>query len=390
MYPITAYGACCGLGRSAAEAISALERGARGLRRPPFEVPFDTVSGCVPGPLDPPAPALLRHDSRLTRLVALGYADIADPVAQAVSRWGAARVAIVVGTSTGGIERTEDAHDAWARDGALPDGYDYHRQHPFHILAETVRTLSGATGPRYVVSTACSSSAKVLASARRLLDAGLADAVLVGGADGLCQTTLRGFFSLGVLAGEPCRPFAADRPGMNLGEGAAFLLLEREPSATAPARAHLLGVGETSDAYHPSSPHPEGRGAQAAMRAALAQAGLDPADIGLINAHGTGTRHNDVAESRAIDAVFGGSVPVVSTKSYTGHTLGACGALEAIFAIAALERGWSPGNLDAAPVDPDVHVAVPEGRVEGPFRFALSNAFAFGGNNTSVVLGSAS
>ncbi len=384
-YPITAFGLCCGLGRSADEAIAQLRAGQRGLRACPFEVPFETLTGTLPGPLPDLRPELLPYDSRLTRLTQLGFEDIEGPVLAAVERWGAARVALVVGTSTGGIHATELAHAEFQSTETLPEPFDYHRQHPFHIFSDTLQILSGAEGPRYIVSTACSSSAKVLASAQRLLDVGLADAVLVGGGDGLCHTTVRGFHSLGVMAPRECRPFGAERPGMNVGEGVALLLLEREGEG----RATLLGVGESSDAYHPSSPHPEGRGAIKAMRAALAMGGISASDVDYVNAHGTGTKYNDIAEGRALGVVFERPVPVVSTKSYTGHTLGACGALEAIFGIVALEQGFIPANLGLDPRDPEIDLLLPTEPIEGDVHYVLSNAFAFGGNNSSVLLGRA-
>lgn len=382
-YPITAYAACCGLGRTTSEVIDALAAGRRGLSPCPLEVPFATVTGTVPGALPPPPERFARNDSRIVRLALLGFEDLAAGVAAAIDRWGPDRVALVLGTSTGGIGETERAHVAWRETGALPEGYDYEAQHPFHVFAHVLRAHAGVEGPAYVVSTACSSSAKVLASARRLLDAGVADAVIAGGVDALCHTTVRGFHSLGVMAEGPCRPFGADRPGMNVGEGAAFMLVEREGEA----RATLLGVGETSDAYHMSSPDPEGAGALAAMNDALAQGGLDPSAIDHVNAHGTGTAYNDAAEAKAIYALFGDRVPVASTKGYTGHTLGACGALEAIFAIASIERGFVPASVGAHPSDPAIRLSLPEARVDRPVRHVLSNSFAFGGNNCSVLLG---
>jgi len=385
-YPITAFSLCCGLGQTTAEAVATLRAGHRGLREVPFEVPFETVTGTLPTE-PPPLPEPLRgQDSRTARLAALAFREIAPAVEAARERWGADRLGLVLGTSTGGIDRTEAFHFDWygagaARPSTPPPGYDYHRQHCFHAFGDTLAALSGIEGPRYVVSTACSSSAKVFASAQRLLDLDLVDAVLVGGADGLCHTTVRGFHSLGVMARQPCRPFGAERPGMNVGEGAGLLLLERK----GPPRAWLRGVGESSDAYHMSSPDPEGRGALRAMRQALDQAGVAPQDVGYVNAHGTGTRYNDAAEAKALQALFTDPVPVVSTKAYTGHTLGACGAIEAIFAIVALEEGWIPQAVGSEPRDEDIELLLPREVLERPLRYALSNAFAFGGSNCSVL-----
>ena len=386
-YAITAMGLACGLGRDTAETLAKLRRGERGLTPVPLDVPFETVTGSIPGELPALDPRIAQHDSRLARVTQLGFESIADEIARAVSQWGPARVACVMGTSTGGIRATERAHADFAESGALPSSFDYRTQHPFHITTDICRALGGFSGPAYIVSTACSSSGKVFASARRLLDARLADAVLVGGADALCHTTVRGFHSLGVMASEPCRPFSEGRPGMNIGEGAAFALVERKGSGTPDPRAILLGVGESSDAYHPSSPHPEGRGARQAMEDALRQGGIDPGQVDYVNAHGTGTRHNDIAESKAIDALLGREVPVVSTKAYTGHTLGACGAVEVIFGIAAMEEGYIPAALGSTPRDPEIGIRIPEARLDTRPRYVLSNAFAFGGNNCAVLLG---
>lgn len=384
-YPLTAHGLACSLGRSSAQSLAALEAGERGLRAVPFAVPFETVTGTLPGGELPPVPAHLRaYDSRLARISALAWQDLHAPVSRAIERWGPGRVALIVGTSTGGIGETEEAHERFwpERDpAAIGADYSYPTQHSFHAFLDFLAELSGIEGPRYVVSTACSSSNKVFASARRLMELDLIDAAVVGGADGLCHTTVRGFNSLGVMAPEPCRPFGVDRPGMNVGEAAAMVLVEREGEPL----AWLRGVGETSDAYHPSSPDPEGRGALRAMEAALRQAGVAPSEVDHVNAHGTGTAYNDIAESKAIAALLGTEVPVVSTKAYTGHTLGACGGVEAIFAIHCLQKGFIPAALGAHPTDPEIPLTLPAEPLERELRYVLSNSFAFGGNNCSVL-----
>jgi 3-oxoacyl-[acyl-carrier-protein] synthase-1 len=290
---------------------------------------------------------------------------------------------LILGTSTGGILETERAYGHHQAEHRLPSDYDYRRQHTFHAFAEALAALTRIAGPCYVVSTACSSSSKVFASARRLLDAGVVDAALVGGVDSLCYTTVRGFYSLGVMASEACRPFGENRPGMNVGEGGALLLLERDGEGT----AQLLGVGESSDAYHMSSPDPEGRGATHSMRSALAQGAVDPSELSYVNAHGTGTAYNDTAEAKAIGELVGDRVPVASTKGYTGHTLGACGATEAVFGMFAIEEQWVPASLGARPTEPGVELWLPDGRLEHRCRYVLSNSFAFGGSNASVLLG---
>ncbi len=382
-HPVTAYALTNALGATTAEVIALLSQGQGGLAPCSWPLPFETFVGEVRGELCALTGAEAPYDSRLGRISGRVLEELSPAVARACARWGRERVAVVLGTSTGGIHETELAFDAHQREGKLPAGFDFERQHAFHALVELAQRRTGAAGPAYVVSTACSSSGKVLGTARRLLATGLADAVLVGGVDSLCQTTLRGFRSLEVLSSKPCRPFAKERDGLNIGEGGAMLLVERE----ADARVHLLGVGESSDAHHMSHPHPDGVGMKASMLEALEQAAVAPAEIDYINAHGTGTQLNDLTEGKAIAALFGGEVPVVSTKAYTGHMLGAGGATEAIFSIVAIEQGWVPAALRADPLDPEIPIHIPPARLEPPVRKVLSNSFAFGGSNVSVLFG---
>lgn len=389
-YPMTAYAACSALGMSSDAVLRALYAGESGLRSAAstraLEVPFDTALGALPEPL-PALPArLARFDTRLGRIAFQLLHALERPLARAIARVGAERVAIVVASSTGGLEATERAFAVQQRTGQLPQGYSFTSSHAFHALVDLVRACSGARGPGYLVSTACSSSNKVFGSAQRLLDAGLADAVLVGGIDSLCHITVRGFRSLGILSERPCRPFAQDRDGTSIGEGGALLLLEREGDAA----VQLLGVGEGSDAHHMTQPAPDGSGALAAMQAALDAAGLSASDIDHVNAHGTGTPLNDAAEARALAALFGADVPIASTKGYTGHMLGASAAIEAVFAIAAIERGQLPISLGAEPCDPALPITPTRAVVQRRTRHVLSNAFAFGGNNAAIVVGAAS
>jgi 3-oxoacyl-[acyl-carrier-protein] synthase-1 len=286
-------------------------------------------------------------------------------------------------TSTGGIAASEAAVAAWLRTGTVPADFSLDRHHAIHGALPVVCALTGVRGPAYVVSTACSSSAKVFASARRMLIADVVDAVVVGGVDTLARMTLHGFNSLGVLSSEPCRPFSSERAGINIGEGGAFALVEREGTG----RARLLGVGETSDAHHMTQPHPEGRGAHDAMARALSQGGVSATDVDHVNAHGTGTRQNDAGESRAIRDLLGPEVPVVATKGYTGHMLGAAGVTEVVFSIAAIERGRVPASVGADPVDPELGVALVETGRDLASRHVLSNSLAFGGSNVSVLIG---
>jgi 3-oxoacyl-[acyl-carrier-protein] synthase-1 len=310
-YPVTGFAVGNALGANVEAVANALEEGRSGLGPCPLDLPFDTVCGVFPEPLEVMPRSLAGFDTRLARMTLTIFAGMADEVGRAVRRWGRDRVALVIGTSTGGILETERAYQTHAVSGKLPEGFDLDRQHAFHGVLEVLRARTGATGPAYVVSTACSSSGKVLGSARRLIAAGLADAVLTGGVDTLCHTTLRGFESLQALSRRPCRPFSADRDGLNIGEGGAFLLIEREGEG----RVFLLGVGESSDAVHMTHPHPEGLGARLAMEAALRQAGVDADAVDHVNAHGTGTVANDVVEASAIASVVGRSAASIASRA---------------------------------------------------------------------------
>lgn len=381
--PITGYSLCNCLGSTNQAVIESLAESRSGLAPPPVELPFDTVFGAV---LDrfPPLPAeFSAYDTPQARIALHTLQDLRAPIAAAIARWGPDRLAIVMATTTGGIAASEEAYETYKRTGSVPEGYDYLHQHVFSAFTEPLRSAVGAKGPVYLVSTACSSSAKALASARRLIAGDVADAVLVGGVDSLALTTLCGFAGLSVLSPTPCRPFSLERRGMNIGEGGAMLLVERDGDGL----ARLLGVGESMDAQHMSSPHPEGLGAQKAMLAALAEAGLDASDVDFINAHGTGTKLNDAAEAKAIATVFGDEVPVASTKGFTGHLLGTAGATEAIFSIVAVVEGWIPANLGCEPQDPELRIRINDHRTEQRSQVVMSNSFGFGGSNAAVLLG---
>jgi len=385
-YPVTAYSAVNALGTTTRRVIEALSAGRSGLGPCTLDLGFETFAGELPEP-PPPLPASLGDfDSRTARIAVAGLDELRPAVAASIARHGADRVGLVIGTTTAGLARTEAAYQALQQTGQIPLDYDFHRQHSFGGLLEAVRRSAGVEGPALVVSTACSASAKALASARRLIASGVADAVLVGGVDGLCLTTLYGFHSLEILSATACRPFSTDRNGITIGEGAAYLLLER----TGEARAWLLGIGESSDAYHMAAPHPEGLGALGAMREALGRAGVAPAEVDHINAHSPGTRLNDLSEGKAVSALFGaGGVPIASTKGYTGHLLGAAGATEAVFSIVALEQGWIPRSLGADPADGTLGLDLVTERRARRCRRVLSNSFAFGGSNVSLLFGSA-
>jgi 3-oxoacyl-[acyl-carrier-protein] synthase-1 len=323
-----------------------------------------------------------------------------EAVARTRERVGARRVALIIGTSTSGMLQAEWAYQQRLPDGRLPPQFDYQGSLNAHSVARFVAAATGLEGPAYVISTACSSSSKVFAAAARLMGAGIVDAALVGGVDTLCLTTLHGFGSLELLATGPCRPFSLDRDGISLGEGAGYALLEpvetgrgvqrrvRRGARAGDACATLLGWGESSDAHHLSTPHPDGLGAELAMRAALQGAGVPPAAIDYINLHGTGTRTNDAAEGRAVARVFG-AVPSSSTKGWFGHLLGAAGIAEAAVCLLALEHGLMPGTLNTAVVDPDCPNRLLLDNVERSCNRVLSNSFGFGGSNCSLLFGAA-
>ncbi len=386
--PISAWSAINALGTSTQEVLSKLDDGKSGLGPPPFHLPFETMVGAVPDPLPPLPRAHAAYDCRLARIGMLALRDIEECVARSVARWGRRRVAILLGTSTGGLDATEAAYRHFVAEGRLPEHFSLETQHDFNALGELCAKITGIEGPVYVVSSACSSSGKVHASAARLIRSGIIDAALVGGVDSLCRMTLHGFRGLGILSETRCRPFGAGRSGINIGEGAALMMLEREASHQPTDKpVWLLGVGESSDAYNMSSPEPTGRGAREAMERAMMQAGLVSSDIDFINAHGTATLQNDHSESLAIASLFGDRVPVVSTKGYTGHLLGAAGGTEAVFAIHAVRTGRIPCALGSETLDPEIRIRVPIDGIEMPIRRVLSNSFAFGGSNVSLAIG---
>lgn len=329
------------------------------------------------------------YDCANNRLAALALEQIRDAVDRAAARYGSRRVAVVMGTSTTGIAASEFAVRQFGATGRYPPGY-HMAQATLGGLGEFVAAYLGLAGPVATVSTACSSSAAALLSARRILELDLADAAVVGGADTLCGMTLEGFGALEALAAEYSAPFTAGRDGINIGEAAAVFLLTREPGG-----ARLAGGCASSDAHHISAPHPEGDGAFKAMSGALQDAGLEPAAIDYLNAHGTGTPHNDAMESKAIFRLFGDTVPVSTTKPFTGHTLGASGALELAFCWLLLtqQEGWRlPPTLNLEQRDPQlpaIHLAGDNEFSEGPLNFCMSNSFAFGGSNVCVILGRA-
>ncbi|MHB8911849.1 MAG: beta-ketoacyl-[acyl-carrier-protein] synthase family protein [Lysobacter sp.] len=394
---VRAYTATTALGRGRAALAGALRDRRGGLRRNDFgSDPLDCWIGRVDGLEDLALPAELADwECRNNRLawLALQHDGITAALDALVTRYGVERIAVVVGTSTSSIGASEEAY-ARLEPGAggvprFPADLARAIVHTPHSLGDFVQRASGLRGPCITVATACSSSAKVFAQAARLIDAGVVDAALVGGVDSLCGSVLFGFNALQLVAVDPCRPFDAGRVGLSLGEAGGFAVLERG-EAGASGELQLRGYGESSDAHHMSAPHPEGLGAQYAMRDALARGGIDAFAVGYLNLHGTATQANDRAEALAVNAIFPGPLHASSTKGWTGHTLGAAGIVESVIALLALESGELPGTLNSTAPDP---VCGPQIRFDNArtdtLRYAMNNSFGFGGNNCSLLFGKA-
>lgn len=381
MIYISAFGMVNALGNNLAQIAAQLQAGhAPGMQ--PRDGWLQDGKRCWLGEVQGALPlipaALAAHNTRNNQLLLAALAQIRPVVDAAIAQYGRDRVAIVLGTSTSGVDEGDRQVD-----DAL-SGYDYRMQElgdPSRFLAHFL----ALDGPAYTISTACSSSARAIISGQRLIDAGLADVALVGGADSLSRMPINGFASLDSLSERHCAPFSADRDGISIGEAAALLLLTREKQPLA-----LLGCGESSDAWHMSAPHPEGVGAERAMLMALQQTGLQPQDVGYINLHGTATPLNDQVESAVIHRLFGDRVPCSSTKHLTGHTLGAAGATEAALAALILQQHLPlpPQDFSLAARDTSLPAC---GLITTPQPLArpviASNSFAFGGNNTCLIVG---
>jgi 3-oxoacyl-[acyl-carrier-protein] synthase-1 len=379
-----------GAGRAATlEGLRTARSGLTPCDFPGADIP--TWIGRVAGIEACPLPSrLTAFECRNHRLAfqALQHDGFLAAVAEAVRRHGRERIAVVIGTSTSGILETEAAYRH--RDpetGRLPRDFRYPQTQNTFAAADFVRTALNLGGPTLAISTACSSSAKVFASAARMLAAGWCDAAVVGGVDSLCLTTLYGFNALSLVSDEPCRPVDRDRKGISIGEAAGFALLEHpHPGDPSPL---LLGYGESADAYHMSSPHPDGLGAALAMTECLARAGLEPGGVDFTLLHGTATPANDSAEDRALSSVLGAGAPCSSIKGWTGHTLGAAGILNALIACLCLEEDFLPPSLNTLSVDPAFTSRVLLREERFTARAILSNAFGFGGSNASLLLGRA-
>jgi 3-oxoacyl-[acyl-carrier-protein] synthase-1 len=378
---ITAYTLCSAAGDGRSETLAALQARRSGLRPNDFgEQPIATWIGRVPGLEDEPLPGSIADwDCRNNRLAwrGLNCDGFLDAVRAARERYGPRRIAVIMGTSTSSIGASEDAYRRLEPDGQYPQDLRRKVIHTPHSLGGFVQYALGLEGPSVTVATACSSSAKVFAQAERMLRAGLVDAAVVGGVDSLCGSVLFGFNSLELVSAEPCRPFDIERRGINLGEAAGYALLERDGESG----PWLIGYGESSDAYHMSSPHPEGLGARAALKDTFERTGLAPDAFDYINLHGTASRKNDEVEAQVVASLFPADTSASSTKGWTGHTLGAAGILEAAISLLALEHGFVPGTLNTSQLDEACGPQIKLENARREVRRALSFSFGFGGSN---------
>lgn len=387
---VSAYTATSALGHGIASiqrSISSLESGLRPNDFPNSDI--DTWIGRVAGVEDLTLPAGLQHlHSRNNQLAWLGLQQdgLPERIGELVDKVGAGRVGVIMATSTSSIGRTEEAYAEMTDGQHWPPEYQQPEVHNLHAPAIFVSQVTGLKGPSMTISTACSSSAKVFASAARWLKFGLVDAVLVGGVDTLCLSVLSGFNSLELLSNKPCRPFDRRRDGISLGEAAGFAILCKKELAPT-ADIAMLGYGESSDAYHMSHPHPQGKGAVLAIDQALKNACLSPMDIDYINMHGTASAANDLIETRALAQRFEPSTLASSTKGWTGHTLGTAGLMEAVITMEAMRNGLAPGTLNCEQVDADFDFPVLLENTPANIQYAMSNSFGFGGNNATLIFG---
>lgn len=384
---VTAYTATTALGHGLGAQHDALAHARTGLRPNDFS---SEALACWIGRVDgveaaPLPPALIDWECRNNRLAWIGLQQdgFIEQVRAARTRYGAARIALLLGTSTASIGATEEAYRRLDADGGFADDMLRPAIHAPHSLGAFVAAALELTGPCLTVSTACSSSAKVFACAERLMRLGLVDAAVVGGVDTLCDSVLFGFNALELVSTTPCRPFDVARDGISIGEAAGFALLERVERA--PDTPRLLGYGEASDAHHMSTPHPEGLGAELALKDALVRAGLEASRVDYINLHGTASQKNDEVEAALVNRSFPTTTRASSTKGYTGHTLGAAGIVEAVIALLAIEHGLVPGNLGGESPDPDCGGSFAWHNEQRRIDVALSNSFGFGGNNACLA-----
>ena len=388
---ISAYTLTNALGHGNAKTLDALRGRQAGLRRCDFDIAeLETWIGRVADVEQVDLPTdLMSYDCRNNRLAQLAMEQdgFIDAVGRCRKAYGPERIGLFLGTSTSGIHTTELAYRKRGQEKTpLAAEYCFEHTHSIHSLTDFVSRFLDVRGPALTISTACSSSAKAFASAYRSIRTGLCDAAIVGGVDSLCLTTLYGFSALQLISSDPCRPWDTQRNGINVGEGAGFALLERSDIGN--GEVVLLGYGESSDAHHIASPHPQGVGAALAMQVALDMADIEALSVDYINLHGTATRANDLSESAALRHVFSETTPPFSsTKGWTGHTLGAAGITEALICCLAIEQGFLPGTLNTKSPDPELAKNLLLENRDAPVQKALSNSFGFGGSNCSLLLG---
>jgi len=333
---------------------------------------------------------LKEFDCRNNRLAKMGLEsdNFEENVVLAREKYGPSRISVLIGTSTSGLHEMEKAYIYTNFESMhLPSSFHFKETFNMYSVSEYVRLCLGLSGPTATISTSCSSSAKVFCAASRMLQAGICDAVVVGGVDSLCLSTLHGFFSLGLLSPVPCKPFDVNRKGLSIGEGAGFSLLEKIDNSRQESNLALWGYGESDDGYHMTSPHPEGKGAILATNQALQSAGLTSSEIDYINLHGTGTLENDKVEGKVIQNVFGKSVPCSSTKGWTGHALGAAGILDAVISLICIQKGLVPCNINTECLNPMSGIDIPLKNQNTSLRRVLSNSFGFGGSNCCLIFG---
>ena len=377
----------CALGNTNAQVFeSALKGSTSGMvslqgEIPSREIKFGLVSADLPKVEEE------KFDFRTIRLLKYAVDSLRPDIDKLIEKYGKDRVAIVLGSSNTGVDEALRYVSKWIAEGEKPKEF-FFEQLELGSAAVYLKEALGLTAPSYVVSTACSSSAKVFASARRLIELGVVDAAIVGGVDGRCRFAMNGFNALEALSQGDVKPLSAERDGINLGEGVAIFTMEKEPSADEKYHVRLAGVGETSDAYHATAPDPDGKGAEASMLAALCDANIPASEVEYINLHGTGTLANDEMETRAVSRVFGTKPLCASTKALTGHCLGAAGAIESALGWLMLKYGGviaHVGSHSVDPAPPQITLAA-KTDVEKRIKTFLSNSFAFGGSNASVLL----
>ncbi len=388
---ITASSMVNALGRGKKATLDALQNKRSGLQ-PAKNLEFSTWLGQVEGVDDYPLEQALKifhcRNNQLAKLT-LDMDKFREAIDIAKNKYGDDRIGVFLGSSTSGSEETEKAYQNRDENGDLPRNYSFKHTDNFSSLLDYTQQSLGLTGVGQVISTACSSSAKVFAAAHRHIEAGFCDAAIVGGVDTITQISTYGFNSLQLTSTEPCRPCDEKRDGISIGEAGGFALLETTESVKSLTGVTLKGYGESSDAYHMSTPHPEGHGAADAMQQALINAGLTVSDIDYINMHGTATPSNDAAEDNAITSIFGTHTPCSSTKGWTGHTLGAAGITEALICLLVLKEQFLPANLNLTTLDHSLssHILLDNSKPEQPIKYVISNSFGFGGSNCSLIFG---